>query len=157
MNMLLINHYAGSTHHDMEYRPYYLAREWVRVGHRVPILAASYSHVRTTHQPEMYEATRDETIDGIEYRWYRTPAYAGNGLGRVKNMLAFLQAIWRNPSDFGRYFWQAPSIYSFGRKKFGDCNSIHYNNLCKTALGKRISEKTGQVFPICYFLIAEKV
>jgi len=25
MNILLINHYAGSVHHGMEYRPYYLA------------------------------------------------------------------------------------------------------------------------------------
>lgn len=30
MNILLVNHYAGSVHHGMEYRPYYLAREWVR-------------------------------------------------------------------------------------------------------------------------------
>ena len=30
MNILLINHYAGSPQHGMEYRPYYLAREWVR-------------------------------------------------------------------------------------------------------------------------------
>ena len=46
MNILLLNHYAGTPALGMEFRPYYLAREWVRLGHRVQILAASYSHVR---------------------------------------------------------------------------------------------------------------
>ena len=52
MNILLINHYAGSPRHGMEYRPYYLAREWVRAGHTVQIVAAAYSHVRS-QQPEL--------------------------------------------------------------------------------------------------------
>lgn len=95
MNILLINHYAGSINYGMEYRPYYLAREWVRAGHCVQILSASHSHVRT-RQPEMHSATRDEAIEGIHYRWYRTPVYKGNGFGRVKNMLAFLWGIWRD-------------------------------------------------------------
>ena len=87
MNILLINHYAGSTRDGMEYRPYYLAREWVRSGHSVQVVAASYSHIRT-RQPEVVEVTfKDENIDGIAYRWYRTPAYFGNGLGRIKNTL----------------------------------------------------------------------
>ena len=46
MNILMINHYAGSAKHGMEYRPYYLAREWVRVGHRVTIVGASCSHIK---------------------------------------------------------------------------------------------------------------
>ena len=28
MNILLINHYAGSDYHGMEFRPYYMGREW---------------------------------------------------------------------------------------------------------------------------------
>ena len=40
MNILYLNHYAGSPALGMEFRPYYLAREWVRAGHRVQIVAA---------------------------------------------------------------------------------------------------------------------
>jgi len=47
VNILLINHYAGSRNHGMEYRPYYLSREWVRLGHNVTVVAASFSHLRT--------------------------------------------------------------------------------------------------------------
>lgn len=92
MNILLVNHYAGSPQHGMEYRPYYLAREWVRAGHRVQIVAASYSHVRS-RQPVVVDQPRNDTIDGIDYRWYRTPAYAGNGVGRVLNIWSFLRQL----------------------------------------------------------------
>jgi len=89
MNILYLNHYAGSPALGMEYRPYYLAREWVRLGHRVQMLAADFSHVRA-RQPE----AGDALIDGIAYRWYATPPYQGNGLGRVKNIWAFLRQVW---------------------------------------------------------------
>ena len=94
MNILLINHYAGSPRDGMEYRPYYLAREWVRAGHRVQIVAAAYSHVRT-RQPSVAGAPYDEVIDGIAYRWLPAPPYVGNGVGRVKNIWAFLSRLWR--------------------------------------------------------------
>lgn len=71
MNILLINHYAGSVRHGMEFRPYYLAREWVRDGHSVRITAASFSHVRS-RQPSLVDASSPtiEVLDGIEYFWY---------------------------------------------------------------------------------------
>ena len=89
MNILYLNHYAGSPALGMEYRPYYLAREWVRQGHRVQMVAADFSHVRA-RQPQ---AGR-ETLDGIDYRWLPTPAYQGNGVGRVKNIWAFCRQVW---------------------------------------------------------------
>lgn len=104
MNILLINHYAGSMRHGMEFRPYYLAREWVRAGHKVQVLSASFSHLRTS-QPELDGlAVRNENIDGIDYRWYHTPAYQGNGIGRVLNMLGFLRAVRRDARQVARSF-----------------------------------------------------
>lgn len=89
MNILLINHYAGLPQYGMEYRPYYMAREWVKMGHRVTIVGANYSHLRST-QPSCNE----EAIDGIRYVWLNTPAYKGNGLSRVLNMLAFVKGLY---------------------------------------------------------------
>lgn len=104
MNILLINHYAGSPHHGMEFRPYYLAREWVRMGHSVQIVAGSYSHIRA-RQPEMNGApVKDELLDGIGYRWYATPPYAGNGVARVRSMLSFLWHLWRDGEKLAREF-----------------------------------------------------
>jgi glycosyltransferase involved in cell wall biosynthesis len=92
VNIVLLNHYAGSPVHGMEFRPYYLAREWVRAGHRVQVLAASFSHVRA-RQPEVDTEPRDELLDGIAYRWYPTPRYQGNGLGRARNIASFLRQV----------------------------------------------------------------
>ena len=67
MNILYLNHYAGSPALGMEFRPYYLAREWVRAGHRVQIVGADFSHVRA-RQPN----AGDEVVDGIACRWLAT-------------------------------------------------------------------------------------
>jgi len=91
MKILLINHYAGSPELGMEYRPYYLAREWTRAGHQVLILAASQSHVRSK-QP----APGSHRIDGIHYQFYSTPEYSGNGIGRVKNIWSFCRQVWKD-------------------------------------------------------------
>lgn len=103
MNILYINHYAGTPALGMEYRPYYLAGEWVRAGHRVTILAADHSHVRA-HQPE----PGDELIDGIHYRWVRTPPYRGNGPRRALNVWRFLRTLWRDADELVRAF--APDV-----------------------------------------------
>ena len=99
MNILYLNHYAGGPAWGMEYRPYYLAREWVRSGHKVQMLAADFSHVRAT-QP----AAGAHLIDGIAYGFYATPSYQGNGLGRVRNIWAFLRAVWRDTPRLVREF-----------------------------------------------------
>lgn len=104
MNILLINHYAGSVRHGMEYRPYYLAREWVRAGHQVRIVAAARSHLRAWPPELDGKRMLDETIDGIGYRWHATPDYRGNGLGRAANMAAFVTALYRGARQLAREF-----------------------------------------------------
>jgi len=99
MNILLINHYAGSPVHGMEYRPYYLAREWVRLGHCVQIVASAQSHVRTQQPNLAGKARLDEDIEGIRYSWLEAPYYAGNGIGRVRNMAAFVTRLYREAKE----------------------------------------------------------
>jgi glycosyltransferase involved in cell wall biosynthesis len=99
MNILYLNHYAGSPALGMEYRPYYLAREWVRAGHRVCMVAADFSHVRSVQPPP-----GRQVIDGIHYQFHATPRYQGNGLGRVKNIAAFLRAVWADTPRLVREF-----------------------------------------------------
>lgn len=94
MNILYINHYAGSTHHGMEYRPYYLAREWVRNGHNVTIIASSYSHLRKKNiKVDLIRGYSEEKIDGIKYIWCKTSKYQGNGYKRVINIFLFLRML----------------------------------------------------------------
>lgn len=91
MNIIIINHYAGAPSMGMEFRPYYLAKEWMRKGHQVMIVGASYSHLRT-RQPVFSGQASKETIDGLTYLWLKTNVYRGNGIKRVLSMFLF---IWR--------------------------------------------------------------
>ena len=91
--ILLLNHYAGSPEMGMEFRPYYLAREWVKLGYSVRIVAGDYSHLRIKN----HRARKDfeeETIDGIQYVWLRTGDYKGNGVRRALTMFRFVGKLW---------------------------------------------------------------
>jgi len=88
MNILIINHYAGSLDHGMEFRPWYLAKKWQEAGHKVFILAASFAHTRKK-QPIVTQDLQSEIVNGIEYLWLKTPKYSGNGISRILNMFSF--------------------------------------------------------------------
>ncbi len=88
MNILLINHYTGSPEYGMEFRPYYMSKEWIRRGHQVLIIGGSYSHLRK-QQPRQ----EHETIDGVNYRWVKLNQYKGNGIGRIVSMGLFITKL----------------------------------------------------------------
>lgn len=98
MNIILINHYAGSNYHGMEFRPYYLAREWVRMGHDVTIVAASFSHLRQKNLK--IRNKKEEVIDGIRYVWLPVSEYEGNTIKRFVNMLQFIRQLYKNINFF---------------------------------------------------------
>ena len=93
MNIVLINHYAGSPEMGMEFRPYYFAREWVKMGHKVDIIAADFSHLRRKN-PNVSEDFQTDVIDGINYHWIKTRTYEGNGASRAITMAQFITKLW---------------------------------------------------------------
>ena len=103
MKIAIINHYAGSPVLGMEYRPYYLAREWQKKGHAVVVIAASHSHVRT-HQPQVSSSLQVEQREGVEYVWIKTPPYEGNSVRRIFNMLIFVIKTWWHASALARKY-----------------------------------------------------
>lgn len=104
MNILLINHYAGGPEWGMEFRPYYLAREWVRQGHRVEIVACAQSHVRARNPAMNGQVQRREVVEGIGYNWLAAPTYKGNGLRRLLNIAVFLGRVFSRTGRFVREF-----------------------------------------------------
>lgn len=95
MNVILLNHYAGNPEMGMEFRPYYLAREWVKMGHHVRIVAGDFSHLRMIN-PKVERDFSDETKDGITYTWIKTGQYNGNGVKRAFSMFRFVGKLWVN-------------------------------------------------------------
>ena len=92
MRILYIDHYAGSLRDGMEFRPYYLAREWKKEGHTVRIIGADYSHLRL-NQPKVQYDFQIEEIDGIEYQWIQAGHYLNNGCKRALTMVRFVAKL----------------------------------------------------------------
>lgn len=93
MNILLVNHYAGSVEMGMEFRPYYLAKEWIKLGHKVDIIAGDYSHLRKKN-PIVESDFQTEDVEGITYHWIKTGTYEGNGVKRALTMGRFVGKLW---------------------------------------------------------------
>ncbi len=131
MNILLINHYAGSPEMGMEFRPYYFARKWVEQGHEVSVLAADYSHLRRVN-PQVEYDLKCEKIDGISYYWIKTKEYKSNGVKRALSMFEFVHKARRN----------VPKLISMIMPDVVICSSTYPLDTYIGQRIKRISNKT---------------
>ena len=103
MNILVINHYAGAPSLGMEYRQYYLAREWQRSGHNVLIVTASFTHLRSS-QFNVRNKIEKKVVEDINYLVFKTPSYEGNDYKRVLNITSFIIALKRNWKKISQEF-----------------------------------------------------
>lgn len=95
MNIMIINHYAGSDKYGMEFRPYYMGRELVKQGHDVTVIAADCSHLRKEN-PQIEKSFTEEYIDGVRYVFVKTVKYKRNNLKRLFNVVGFLSKLRMN-------------------------------------------------------------
>lgn len=93
--IVLLDHYVGSPDMGMEFRPYYMAQEWSKLGYNVRLVGGSYSHLRMKN-PIVTRDFQNEEIEGIFYTWVKTNPYRGNGLGRTLSMILFTGKLWIN-------------------------------------------------------------
>ena len=107
----MISHYAGAPQYGMEFRSYYMAREWVRMGHNVTVVGAAFSHLRKAQPPVGHEI-----LEGINYLWLPTTEYEGNGMKRVLTMFQFCRQVYKHSKEliaFKPDVVIASSVYTF--------------------------------------------
>jgi len=86
----IINQYTGGPKYGMNYRSYYLAKEFKKNGAEVAIFAGSYSHLFST-LPKVDGLFTNEKVDEIDFIWVKTPVYkSSKSIGRMWNMLVFM-------------------------------------------------------------------
>lgn len=146
MNILLINHYTGSPYYGMEFRPYYLAREWVKQGHKVTIFGASFSHLRQ-HNPDVKQDFQEEDIEGIKYVWFKTPEYGGS-IARIKNMTTFVRKLKKNAQRIAKTY--QPNLVIAGSCYPLDNYSAH--RIAKLA-GAKYTYEVRDIWPLSPMLI----
>ncbi|MDX8398101.1 MAG: glycosyltransferase family 4 protein [Mariprofundaceae bacterium] len=85
----IVNEYAGSPYHGMEFRHYYLGKALVKLGYDVTIISASYSHL-FQKLPKVNGKFTFDTIDGVKYLWIKVPQYkSSHHKKRVLKWLSF--------------------------------------------------------------------
>ncbi len=77
-NIWIVNEYAGSPYHGMEFRHYYIGKELVKKGYNVDVITSSYSHLF-----KKLPTKSRENIDGVNYYWLKTLNY-GNSHNRKR-------------------------------------------------------------------------
>jgi glycosyltransferase involved in cell wall biosynthesis len=90
MRVWLVNHYALPPQRAGGTRHYALARELIRRGHEVTLIASSVDYMRRQEAHlAPNERARLEQVGEVPFLWLRTLPYQGNSLRRVGNMLSF--------------------------------------------------------------------
>ena len=129
MNVLYIDHYAGSETMGMEFRPYYMAKEWAKDGINTVILCANYAHLRKKN-PIIKKDLETKLIDGAQYMFLTTRHYVGNGVPRLLSMFEFI----------GKGMLHADDIIKRFKPDVVICSSTYPLD---TYIGQRIKKKTG--------------
>jgi len=94
MNIWIFNHHALTPNMSGGTRHYDFAKELVKRGHKVTIVASSFHYSKYKEMKEYNDKEYlQENIDGVNFIWIKTSPYFGNGLSRVKNMLSYTYKV----------------------------------------------------------------
>lgn len=96
-NIWYVHPYAGGPGIGRYSRPYFLARYWQDRGVRSTVFAPSYHHLLDEPQSAGGRAVGD-----VPYEFIECPSYAGNGVGRLRNMFAFTWQLFRQAKTYER-------------------------------------------------------
>jgi glycosyltransferase involved in cell wall biosynthesis len=100
MNIWLLHPSAGGPGVGRHWRPYWLADEWNRMGHRTLVVGASFHHLMLGDGKPPGHAR----IAGVDYWFVATPGYRESGLGRLRNAWSFARQFARDADELARRF-----------------------------------------------------
>jgi glycosyltransferase involved in cell wall biosynthesis len=93
MRIWLINHYAVPPQYYPLARPSLFAKNLMKMGHEVVIIAASTVHNSNENLITDNKRTKLLISDGIPYYLIKCPGYQGNGISRIVNIICFAQRL----------------------------------------------------------------
>ena len=93
----LIEQYASTPATGMGGRQFYLAREMVKQGYTVYLIAASYTHFLRS-PPRVAKSFELEIVDGINFVWVKVPVYENShSKQRILNWFLFAWKLLKLP------------------------------------------------------------
>jgi glycosyltransferase involved in cell wall biosynthesis len=98
VNIWYAHPYAGGPGIGRIFRPWHLACEWAKLGHRTTVLVADYHHL--LDRPDILAP--QQSVEGVPYVALAAGRYRGNGLSRIMNMLNYGRSLRRLGQRVGR-------------------------------------------------------
>jgi glycosyltransferase involved in cell wall biosynthesis len=89
MRIWIINHYALAPADVGGTRHYNFARQLIKRGHEVIIIASNYNHFSQSYIKTNTKIGEIDYTYEVPFLWIPSPAYTGNTLARFWNMLIF--------------------------------------------------------------------
>lgn len=95
MNLWFLNHYALPPTEPGGTRHYSHARELIRRGHQVEIIACSFHHLKREQMNDAAGKWERQILDGVPFNWIPACAYKSNSIARIANIFEFSWRAWR--------------------------------------------------------------
>ena len=97
MNIWLIYHYTNPPHEPGDARHYSQARELIRRGHEVRIVACNFDHLQHKHLPMTAGRVWEHNVFAdVPFTWITAHSYRTNyEMARIRNMFEFAQRTWK--------------------------------------------------------------
>jgi glycosyltransferase involved in cell wall biosynthesis len=86
----ILNHYASEPTGSGGTRHHCLSKNLPAHNWQATIIAASFEHNTGRQRLKKSDPFRIEVHEGVRYQWLNTPAYSGNGIRRVMNMVVYM-------------------------------------------------------------------
>src|SRR5262249_13671363 len=94
--MWLVNHYAFPPSEPGGTRHYSHARELIRRGHDVQIVACTFHHLKHQHMLMVRNGYwQRQVLDEVPFTWISACSYQSNSFSRILNMFEFSGRLWR--------------------------------------------------------------
>ena len=99
LHIWYVSHYAGGPGIGLHRRAHDLASAWVGQGHCVTVLVAAFHHLLEKPEP----LPPERYLDGVRYVAVPARRYAGNGVGRLCNILDFTKNLFSVGQSLGQF------------------------------------------------------
>ena len=91
--ILYFHPYGGAPEISMTSRPYYLSKEWQKLGYKSFVIAPHFHHW-LTRKVEQREQIREESFNNVPFLWIKSLPYQENNFKRIANMISYAVKIY---------------------------------------------------------------
>jgi glycosyltransferase involved in cell wall biosynthesis len=101
-NIWIFNHYATRMYKNSGGRHYWFAENLIKKGYNPTVFCASTVHNSSVNIDTGNNKYASDAVNGIKFVFIKTSVYKGNGIQRIKNMIAFYRNLFPVAKEYAK-------------------------------------------------------